>query len=57
MRRHEITGPLKYLNHACRPNAELAGFRLTALVDIAEGREITMNYGDDACNCMNGGGT
>ena len=50
-RRHEITGPLKYLNHSCRPNAELGGFRLKALVAIAAGKEITMSYGDDACDC------
>jgi hypothetical protein len=49
--RHEITGPLKYLNHSCRPNAELGGFRLKALVPIRAGHEITMDYGDDACDC------
>ena len=48
---HEITGALKYLNHSCRPNAELGGFRLKALVAIACGKEITMSYGDDACDC------
>ena len=50
-RHHEITGPLKYLNHSCRPNAELGGFRLKALVAIRAGQEITMSYGDDACDC------
>ncbi len=50
-RHHEITGPLKYLNHSCRPNAELGGFRLKALVAIAAGQEITMSYGDNACDC------
>ncbi len=48
---HEIIGPLKYLNHSCRPNAELGGFRLKALVAIRAGQEITMSYGDDACDC------
>ena len=50
-RHHEITGPLKYLNHSCRPNTELGGFRLKALVAIRAGQEITMSYGDDACDC------
>ncbi len=50
-KRHEITGPLKYLNHSCRPNSELGGFRLRALVAIRTGQEITMSYGDDVCNC------
>lgn len=48
---HEITGALKYLNHSCRPNAELGGFRLKAIVAIRAGQEITMSYGDDACDC------
>ena len=29
----------------------LAGFRLKALMAIAAGKEITMSYGDDACDC------
>ncbi len=29
----------------------LGGFRLKALVAIAAGQEITMSYGDDACDC------
>lgn len=49
--RHEITGPLKYVNHSCRPNAELGGFRLRALVPIRAGQEVTMSYGEDACDC------
>lgn len=49
--RHEITGPLKYLNHSCRPNAALGGFRIRALVPIRAGQEITMSYGDDMCDC------
>lgn len=54
--RHEITGPLKYLNHSCRPNAELGGFRVRALVPIRAGQEITMSYGSDACDCDRAGG-
>ena len=50
-RRHEITGVLKYLYHSCRPNAELGGFCLKALVAIRAGQEITMSYGEDACDC------
>ncbi|MHC4416223.1 MAG: nucleotidyltransferase family protein [Planctomycetota bacterium] len=49
--RHEITGPLKFLNHSCRPRAELVNFRLVALKPIVAGREITIDYGDDACTC------
>jgi hypothetical protein len=48
---HEITGLLKFLNHSCRPNAELRGFRLRALRPIARGQEITIDYGEDACDC------
>jgi len=49
--RHEITGPLKHLNHSCRPTAEMSRFRVRALVAIRAGQEITMSYGDDACDC------
>lgn len=35
---HEIIGPLKYLNHSCRPNTELGGFRFKALVANRAGR-------------------
>ena len=35
----------------CRPDAKLGGFRLKALVAIRAGQEITMSYGDDACDC------
>jgi hypothetical protein len=49
--RHEITGPLRFLNHSCRPKAELTNFRLIALRPIVAGREITIDYGDDACTC------
>jgi hypothetical protein len=49
--RHEITGPLKYLNPSCRPNAALGGFRVKALVPIRAGQEVTMSYGEGACDC------
>ena len=29
----------------------LAGFPLKALAAIAAGKEITMSYGEDACDC------
>jgi hypothetical protein len=54
MRRYEITGRLKFLNHACRPNAELAGFRLIARRPIRDGEEITINYGVESCGCHRG---
>ncbi len=50
-RRYEITGKLRFLNHCCRPNAELAGFRLIARKPIHAGREITIDYGEGACTC------
>jgi hypothetical protein len=49
--RHEITGPLRFLNHSCRANADLNDFRLVARCDIAAGREITIDYGEGACDC------
>ena len=49
--RHEITGELRFLNHSCRPNAELRAFRLTALRPIPKGQEILIDYGDGACTC------
>ena len=48
---HEITGPLRFLNHSCRPKAELRGFKLVALRAIEAGEEITIDYGEDACDC------
>lgn len=39
------TGTLKYLNHAGRPNAEFHDWELYAIRDIAEGEEITIDYG------------
>ena len=49
--RHEITGPLRFLNHNCRPNAELMNFKLVAQRPIRAGTEITVDYGGDACTC------
>jgi hypothetical protein len=57
--RYELTGKLKFLNHACRPNAELSGFRLVALKPISAGREIKIDYGEGRCDCrtrQRGGG-
>lgn len=50
-RRVELTGKLKFLNHSCRPQAELAGFELKALKPIQAGHEITIDYGKGACDC------
>ena len=49
--RHEITGPLRFLNHNCRPNAELMNFKLVAQRPIRAGTEITIDYGGDTCTC------
>ena len=38
---------LRYLNHASEPHAEFDGFDLFAVKNIAEGEEITINYGED----------
>lgn len=43
----EGTGPLRFLNHACEPNAEFYGADLYALRDIARGEEITFHYGEE----------
>jgi hypothetical protein len=51
MQRYEITGKLKFLNHCCRPNAELMGFRLVALRPISTRQEITIDYGEGTCTC------
>ncbi len=45
------TGPLRYVNHACLPTAELRDARLCALVPIRAGQEITMSFGDGVCDC------
>lgn len=49
--RYEITGKLRFLNHSCRPNAELLGFELIALRPIRAGQEITIDYGEGTCDC------
>jgi hypothetical protein len=51
VRRVEITGKLQFLNHCCRPNAELGAKELRALRPIRAGDEITIDYGPDACDC------
>ena len=43
----EGTGPLRYLNHSCDPNADFDGCELYALRDIAPGEEITFHYGEE----------
>ena len=47
--RYEITGPLRFLNHSCRPVARFDKFRLVAVRSIRRGREITIDYG--TCKC------
>jgi len=49
--RYEMTGTLKFLNHSCRPNAELSGSRLIARKRIAAGQKITIDDGEEACTC------
>lgn len=41
------TGPLRFLNHSCEPNADFDGCELYALRDIASGEEITFHYGEE----------
>ncbi|MBT8484912.1 MAG: nucleotidyltransferase family protein [Phycisphaerae bacterium] len=53
--RHEITGPLRFLNHYCRPNAELVEFTLVAVLAIRAGDEITIDYGEEMCDCERAG--
>ena len=53
-RRYEITGKLRFLNHACTPNAELSRFDLVAVRPICAGEEITIYYGDGECTCGRG---
>jgi hypothetical protein len=48
---YEITGPLKFLNHSCRANAEFHGKSLVALRSIRDGEEVTIDYGVQACEC------
>ncbi len=47
----ELTGKLKFLNHCCRPKAELRSDALVALQPIHRGEEITIDYGEEACDC------
>jgi hypothetical protein len=53
-RHHEIVGPLKYLNHSCRPTATLHNFKLKALVPHRTDQEVTIDYGDGTCDCRRG---
>lgn len=46
-----LMGKLAHLRHSCRPNAEPCASGLRALRRIDAGREITIDYGEDACNC------
>ena len=48
---YAITGPLRFLNHACQANAELSGRKLVAIRDIRIDQEITMDYMEGACEC------
>lgn len=54
--RHEITGPLRFLNHSCRPNAKLVNFTLRALHPIRCEFEIKVDYGPEACGCRRNSG-
>lgn len=47
----EFTGRLKHLNHSCNPNAQLLRSTLIAARLIRSGEEITISYGDGACQC------
>ena len=39
------SGPAKFLNHSCNPNAGIQGkVKITALRDIKKGEEITIDY-------------
>ena len=40
----ESTGPLRFLNHSCAPNAFFTGRWLTAAHSISTGEEITIDY-------------
>lgn len=50
----ELTGRLKLLNHSCRANARLEDFRLVATRPVMLGQEITISYGQAACDCNKG---
>lgn len=49
--RVELTGPYKFLNHACNPNAKFEGSILVAVRPIRADDEITMDYGHRDCTC------
>lgn len=38
---------MRFLNHSCRPNAEMDGLHCYALEEISPGAEITIDYGWD----------
>jgi uncharacterized protein len=40
----EPTNAMRYLNHACNPNARFDGYRLIALREIQAGEEIHIDY-------------
>jgi SET domain-containing protein len=40
-------GPLRFVNHSSRPNADFFGDELYAVKRIQAGDEITFNYGPD----------
>lgn len=46
-----IIGRLRFLNHSCRATAEISNLKLTALRPIRAGEEITIDYGEGACDC------
>jgi uncharacterized protein len=43
-KRIQPTGPLRYLNHSCKPNAHFSDRWLIASRDISMGEEITIDY-------------
>ncbi len=40
----EPTGPLRYLNHSCSPNARFQERWVVTLKDIPKGEEVTVDY-------------
>jgi uncharacterized protein len=42
-----LRGPLRYINHAKRPNAKFQGERVVARRAIRRDEEITCHYGED----------
>ena len=50
---YEGSNELRFLNHAAKPNGEMDGRNLYALLDIKQGEEITIHYGEEfeaSCN-------